>query len=64
MVMASTASLPTPSHMNMDSMMAVPPNRLPMDSASSVTMVSIEDLMTLRHNTTLLRTPRACAPMT
>ena len=47
MVIASTASLPTPSHMKMLSTIAVPPKRLPADSASNVTMVVMADFNTL-----------------
>ena len=64
MVMASTASLPTPSHMKMLSIMAVPPSRLPMERASSVMIVSMADLSTLLRRITLLLTPRAFAPVT
>ena len=64
MVMASTASLPTPSHMKMLSMIAVPPSRLPMERASRVIIVSMEDLRTLFQRITLLLTPRALAPVT
>ena len=64
MVMASTASFPTPSHMKMLSIMAVPPSKLPMDSASRVRMVSMADFRTLFHRITLLRTPLAAAPRT
>ena len=60
--MASTASLPTPSHMKMLSMMAVPPRSEPMESASSVMIVSMEDFMTLFQRVTRPRTPLACAP--
>ena len=64
MVMESTASFPTPSHMKMLSIMAVPPRRLPMDRAKRVTMVSMADLRTLFHRVTLPRTPLALAPST
>ena len=46
------------------SIIAVPPKRLPMDRASSVMMVSMEDFSTLFQSTTQLRTPLAFAPMT
>lgn len=47
-----------------DSMIAVPPRRLPMDSASSVIIVSMEDFRTLFQRITRPRTPRAFAPST
>ena len=59
-----SAVLPTPSHMKMLSMIAVPPRRLPMDSASSVIIVSMEDFRTLFQRITRPRTPRAFAPST
>ena len=63
MVMASTASLPTPSHWKMLSMMAVPPSRLPTDRASRVRMVSMAHRSTLPRRMTPSRTPRARAPV-
>ena len=64
MVIASTASLPTPSHIKMFSTIAVPPSRLPIDSAKRVMIVSIDALMTLFHRITLSLTPLALAPVT
>ena len=40
MLIASTAIFPTPSHIKMDSTMAVPPRRLPTDSIRSVMIVT------------------------
>ena len=63
-MMASTASLPTPSHIKIDSTMAVPPRRLPTDIARRVRIVTRQDRRTLFQRVTENRTPRALAPVT
>ena len=62
--MASTASLPTPSHMKIDSTMAVPPRRLPMESIKSVMIVTRDERRTLKISVAAKGIPRARAANT
>lgn len=64
MLMASTAIFPTPSHMKMDSTMAVPPSSEPMERVSSVIIVTRDAFMTLFIMVVEKGTPRALAPRT
>ena len=64
MEIASTASFPTPSHMKMDSTIAVPPRRFPTDSINRVMTVTWDAFIILFHRVTENFTPRARAPVT
>ena len=64
MLIASTAIFPTPSHMKIDSTIAVPPRRLPTDNISKVMIVTREAFITLPHRILENLTPLAFAPTT
>jgi len=63
-VIASTASLPTPGHIKIDSIIAVPPNKDPMDKPNKVTIVSSELFSTLKYRIIRSFTQRERAPKT
>ena len=59
-----TDKVPTPSHIKIDSTIAVPPSRFPTDSISKVMMVTSEAFIILFQRVTENFTPLAFAPAT